>query len=71
MSEKTLFCTGAGGFVGRHLLSRYLQREQCDIYLLEQGGFRERLERFLAEEITDEAQRRRIHVLLNWTSLLG
>lgn len=63
MSEKTLFCTGAGGFVGRHLLSRYLQREQCDIYLLEQGGFRERLERFLAEEITDEAQRRRIHVL--------
>ena len=47
MSEKTLFCTGAGGFIGRYVLSRYLEKEDGDLYLLEQGRFRERLASFL------------------------
>ncbi len=63
MSNKTLFCTGAGGFVGRYILSHYLQKEACEIFLLEQGGFRERLEHFLDEVITDPEQRRRIKIL--------
>jgi thioester reductase-like protein len=44
MSEKALLCTGAGGFIGRYLLSHYLEKEECDVYLLENGRFRERLE---------------------------
>lgn len=63
MSEKALFCTGAGGFVGRYLLAHYLENESCDIFLLEQGQFQRRLEQFLDEQIADGAQRRRIRVV--------
>jgi nucleoside-diphosphate-sugar epimerase len=62
MSEKALFCTGAGGFIGRYLLSHYLEKQECDLYLLEHGRFRERLETFLDEEISDPGQRKRVKV---------
>ena len=47
MGEKALFCTGAGGFIGRYILSHYLEKEECDVYLLENGRFQERLEAYL------------------------
>ncbi len=71
MNDKTLFCTGAGGFVGRYLLSHYLDKEKCDILLLEQGRFRERLEHFLDEHVSDRAQRQRITVLAGDISQRG
>ena len=51
VGEKTLFCTGAGGFIGRYILSHYLEKEECDVYLLENGRFRERLEHYLDEQV--------------------
>ncbi len=63
MTDKTLFCTGAGGFVGRYLLTHYLENQDCEIVLLEQGKFRERLERFLDQHVPTPAQRKRITVL--------
>jgi thioester reductase-like protein len=62
MSEKALFCTGAGGFIGRYILSHYLEKEECDVYLLENGRFQERLEAYLDEQIRDPEQRKRIKV---------
>ena len=62
MSDKALFCTGAGGFIGRYILSHYLEREECDVYLLENGRFRERLEHHLDEQVRDPDQRKRLRV---------
>jgi thioester reductase-like protein len=62
MSEKALFCTGAGGFIGRYILSHYLEKEDCDLYLLEHGRFRERLETFLDERVSDPGKRERVKV---------
>jgi FlaA1/EpsC-like NDP-sugar epimerase len=44
MSEKALLCTGGGGFIGRYILSHYLEKQACELYLLEHGRFRQRLE---------------------------
>jgi thioester reductase-like protein len=63
MSEKALFCTGAGGFIGRYVLSHYLEKEDCDLYLLEHGLFRERLDAFLDEQVSDPERRKRVRVL--------
>jgi thioester reductase-like protein len=63
MSEKALFCTGAGGFIGRYVLAHYLEKEDCDLYLLEHGQFRERLEAYLDERIPDPGRRERVQVL--------
>ena len=63
MSEKALFCTGAGGFIGQYLLSHYLEKDDCDLYLLEHGRFRERLEAFLDDRLSDPTQRERVKVL--------
>jgi len=63
MADKALFCTGAGGFIGRYLLSRYLENETCEIFLLEQGRFRQRLEAFLDQYLADRSQRRRVTVV--------
>jgi thioester reductase-like protein len=62
MSDRVLFCTGAGGFIGRYVLSRYLEREDGDLYLLEQGRFRERLEAFLAQRLPEPRRRERVRV---------
>jgi len=62
MSEKALFCTGAGGFIGRYILSHYLEKQECDVYLLENGRFQERLEAYLDEQIRDPEQRKRLKV---------
>jgi thioester reductase-like protein len=62
VSDKALFCTGAGGFIGRYVLSHYLEKEDCDLYLLEHGLFRERLEAFLEEQVSDPARRERVKV---------
>jgi thioester reductase-like protein len=71
VSEKALFCTGAGGFIGRYILSHYLEEEECDLYLLEHGRFRERLESFLDERLPDPAQRKRVKVFSGDISRAG
>jgi thioester reductase-like protein len=71
VSEKALFCTGAGGFIGRYLLSHYLEEEDCELYLLEQGRFRERLETFLDQRIFDPARRQRVRVFSGDISQAG
>ncbi len=63
MSEKAVLCTGTGGFIGRYILAHYLEEQDCLLYLLEHGGFRDRLEAFLDEQVTDPAQRGRVKVL--------
>lgn len=62
MGGKALFCTGAGGFIGRYILSHYLDGDQCDVYLLENARFRERLEAHLDERVRDPGQRKRLKV---------
>jgi thioester reductase-like protein len=62
MGEKALFCTGAGGFIGRHILAHYLAKEECDVYLLENGRFQERLEAYLDEQVRAPEQRKRLKV---------
>jgi nucleoside-diphosphate-sugar epimerase len=71
VSEKALFCTGAGGFIGRYVLSHYLEKEDCDLYLLEHGRFRERLEAFLDEQISDPGKRARARVFSGDISQAG
>ena len=63
MSEKTLLCTGSGGFIGRYILSHYLEKQDCELYLLEHGRFRQRLETFLDEQFSDPEQRKRVRVI--------
>jgi thioester reductase-like protein len=63
--------TGAGGFVGRYVLSHYLEKEDCDLYLLEHGRFRERLEAFLDEQVSDPGRRDRVKVLSGDISRAG
>ena len=48
MERKTVFITGAGGFLGRQLLTYYLQREDRDFVLLEHPSFLERLSTWAA-----------------------
>jgi nucleoside-diphosphate-sugar epimerase len=71
VSEKALFCTGAGGFIGRYVLSHYLEKEDCDLYLLEHGRFRERLETFLDERVSDPEKRKRVKVFSGDISQAG
>jgi thioester reductase-like protein len=71
VSEKALFCTGAGGFIGRYILSHYLEKEECDLFLLEHGQFRERLESFLDERVPDPAKRKRVKVFSGDISQAG
>ena len=71
MSEKALLMTGAGGFVGRSVLSHYLEREDCDLYLLEHGRFRERLESYLDGQISQSSRRDRVKVLSGDISRAG
>jgi thioester reductase-like protein len=71
MSAKALLCTGTGGFIGRYILAHYLEEQDCRLYLLEHGGFRDRLEAFLDERIRDPTQRSRIKVLSGDISQAG
>ncbi len=71
MSEKLVFVTGAGGFIGRYILSHYLDEQDCDFVLLEQGRFRERLEQFLDEKVADPARRERLSIVSGDISLPG
>jgi nucleoside-diphosphate-sugar epimerase len=71
VSEKVLFCTGAGGFIGRYVLSHYLEQEDCDLYLLEHGRFRERLEAFLDQQLSEPGARERVKVFSGDISRAG
>jgi len=71
VSEKALFFTGAGGFIGRYVLSHYLEKEDCDLYLLEHGRFRERLEAYLDDEVSDRGRRERVKVFSGDISQAG
>jgi len=63
MADKAVFITGAGGFIGRYLVARYLEREDCDLYLLEQGRFTWRLRDFLRSAAPDVDQRNRARII--------
>jgi len=63
VSVKALFCTGGGGFVGRYIVAHYLDETDYDLFLLEHGRFRERLEAFLDDGIVEPAKRRRVKVI--------
>ena len=63
MANKAVFMTGAGGFLGRYILERYLDEQECGLYLLENGRFCERLRGFLEEHIPDPAKRARAQIV--------
>ena len=63
MDRKAVFFTGAGGFLGRYILSHYLARDDCDLFFLENGPFCPRLQAFLDEAVHDPARRSRFKVL--------
>jgi len=63
MGNQVVFCTGAGGFLGRYILEHYFQQPDCEIYLLEQGRFRDRLRSFLDTANIDAGLRSRIHIV--------
>ncbi len=63
MSDKAVFFTGAGGFIGRYILAHYFAGDGCDLYLLENGRFCERLKGFLDAKVSDPAKRARIKVI--------
>jgi thioester reductase-like protein len=60
---QTVFMTGAGGFIGRYILSHYLCREDCRLFLLERGRFADRLRAILDSEVTDPERRTHIRVI--------
>jgi thioester reductase-like protein len=62
MPDQAVFFTGAGGFIGRRILSYYLEQPDCILYLLERGSFRERLETMVAARVKDPDRRARIHI---------
>ena len=63
MADKGVFFTGAGGFLGRFILSHYLERSDCDLFLLENGPFCKKLESFIESEVADPKKRRRIKII--------
>ena len=54
--------TGGGGFIGRQILARILDRTDSDVILLERGRFRDRLNGFLDGRVGDRSQRARVRV---------
>ena len=63
MRDRVVFFTGAGGFIGRYILAHYLERGDCDLYLLENGRFHNRLKEYLDSAIADPAKRARAKVI--------
>jgi thioester reductase-like protein len=58
----TLFMTGGGGFIGRHILARILDNSASDVILLEHGRFCQRLNAFLDSRFSDPQKRARVKV---------
>lgn len=63
MSDKTVFFTGAGGFIGKYILRHYLDEPETELYLLEHGSFAERLRVHIDAQVPEEEERARIHIL--------
>jgi nucleoside-diphosphate-sugar epimerase len=63
MADQTILFTGAGGFIGRYILAHYLERGDCDLYLLENGRFCERLRAFVELAVADPAKRARAKII--------
>jgi thioester reductase-like protein len=63
MSGQVVFFTGAGGFIGRYLLSHFLKREECDLFLLEHEACLERLRAHVDARVADPAARARIRII--------
>jgi thioester reductase-like protein len=63
MGSKAVFFTGAGGFLGRFILSHYLERDDCDLFLLENGPFLKRLEAFVDSRLPDPEKRKRVKII--------
>jgi thioester reductase-like protein len=60
--NRTVFMTGGGGFIGRHILARVLDRSEADVILLEHGLFCQRLNAFLDGHYSEPAKRARVKV---------
>lgn len=63
MPARTVFFTGAGGFIGKYILRHYLDEPETVLYLLEHGPFCTKLEQFLLETIPDGPTRARAHII--------
>lgn len=63
MATQTVFFTGAGGFIGRYILTHYLDHTPCDLCLLENGKFCERLRTFLDATVRDPGKRGRVKIV--------
>jgi nucleoside-diphosphate-sugar epimerase len=63
MADKGVFFTGAGGFLGRFILSHYLERNDCDLFLLENGPFCKKLESFVDSQVADPKKRKRVRII--------
>ncbi|HEO71264.1 MAG TPA: NAD-dependent epimerase/dehydratase family protein [Candidatus Hydrogenedentes bacterium] len=62
MSARTVLLTGASGFIGKHLLRRYLDEPETELYLLQRAASRKRLDDFLERDL-DDARRAKVHVV--------
>ena len=63
MSERGLLITGAGGFLGRFVLERYLNLyPDCTLYLLEHGPFIHKLRQYLDNAFPEAVTAQRIHL---------
>ncbi len=63
MAEKSLLITGAGGFLGRFVLDRYLNNYAHDLYLLENGSFVEKLRAYLADAHPEAESSGRVQII--------
>jgi len=63
VGSRAVFFTGAGGFLGRFILSHYLDRGDCDLFLLENGPFCKKLEAFVESKLPDPKKRRRVKII--------
>ncbi len=63
MPNKVVLFTGAGGFLGRYILRRYLEETDYDLYLIENGSFRDRLQAHLDATVKDPKRRAAARVI--------
>lgn len=63
MSDKVILFTGAGGFIGRYVLGHYLKDDGGELYLLNTGRSRARLERFIDAAVSNPKRRAQVHII--------
>ncbi|MCP4639128.1 MAG: NAD-dependent epimerase/dehydratase family protein [bacterium] len=63
MAGPVVFMTGAGGFIGRNIVARYLARPGVELLLIEHPGFVDRLRQHVAEVLPKGEDASRVQVL--------